>query len=544
MTRFRRLLPALLLAAYAAQCFWFMGTQSLTFDEPHHIKAGMEMWRLGRFEFMDGHPSLPRLWQSLPLLDARFQVEQVDETVATGFRPSPEAIARRARLMQVLLGVLLGWLVWSAARRFHSEGAANFALALFTFSPALIAHFSVATTDAAGVLMTFAAPLALLHWLQRSAAMPDGRLPRGATALLGTVLGVLLAAKYYTPPLFLLALLWVLASRGEGSGWRPRNWNWKAAAVVFGASFMVVWASYGFHVTRVTLTQTGEAELAIPGYQQPVVASVPLAMRATLYLPGVEYLPGFGSALDHNRRGHRSYFLGEVSPTGGWRLYFPTVILLKWPTAVLVLLLAGAVLAALRRYPWPRDALVFYSFPVLFFIPAITSKINIGDRHILPVYPFVLVFVAGLWELASRSARRKLWISVLLLAVAFLAADTWRYAPDYLSWFNILVAPEESWRLLADSSNDWGAGLLALRQYQLAHPEETIHLAYYGNLAPEVYGIRYVPLREGQRVTGTVVVSTVHLSGRLQRDAAAYRWLLQHRRAALLNHSLHVFTVE
>ena len=554
MLNIRRVIPVLLLAFYVAQCAWFIRTQSLTYDEPHHIKAGLEMWRLGKFEFLDGHPSLPRMWYALALLPDRFQIDQIEEQTATAILPSPEAVAQRARWMQVLLGVILGVLLWSAAKQLYSEGAANFALALFAFSPALIAHFSVATTDAAGVLMTFAAPFAVRRWQRRPASHPE-------TLRLGVVLALLLLAKFYTQALFLLALFWVLttnknqgAANGLAFNWRPKQWNWRSAVGLFGICFILVWAAYFFHVSRITMNEQN-VRLEIPGYGHAVGEELPFSARATIYLPGVEYLAGFGAALDHNNRGHRSYFLGEVSKTGGWKLYFPTVILLKWPTIVLAMFLPTLALAFMRRYPWPRDAIVLYSFPVLFLLPAVTSKINIGDRHILPVYPFVLLLVAGLWHalVAPGSAFRnpasavrwtKICAIMLVLLAALMVADTLRVAPDYLSWFNIFVEPEESWRLLADSSNDWGQGLLALHEYQRQHPEEMIYLAYYGNAAPEVYGIRYVPLREGERVRGTVVISTVHLAGRLLQDPDAYKWLLQHKRKAFLNHSLYVFEVE
>jgi hypothetical protein len=479
------------------------------------------------------------MYFTLPLLAGDWRVDQVAEQTATGFYPDPVAMAWRVRLMQVLLGLVLGALLWRAARRYFSPGAANFTLALFAFSPALVAHFSLATTDAAGILMTFVAAMAVVAW-RRSPSR------RGALWL-GLILGILLVAKYYTPPLFLLALAWVLTAPSEAGQsarivWNPLRWNWMPAVLICLVAFVVVWGSFFFHVSRVELAD-GRVTLRVPGHEQPFVEKFPPRWNARLRLPLLEYMAGLGAAMDHNRRGHRSYFLGEVSPTGGWKLYFPAVILLKWPTVVLGLLLAAVLLLLMRRLPWPREFLVLMSFPIVFFFPAVTSRINIGDRHILPVYPFVLLAAGGVWEAARRSSRRRMLSALLVVALALLAADTLRYAPDYISWFNLLVDPHESWRLLADSSLDWGQGLLALRDYQATHPEEILYLAYYGNVAPEVYGIRYIPLQPGDRPAGTVAVSAVHLAGRLQEDPNAFRWLLEHPRIAVLNHTIHLFRV-
>ncbi len=134
------LLPALLALIYLAQCAWFIRTQSLTYDEPVHIAEGLNAWRYGRFEQYNDHPPLARLWCALPLIDPQWQVDVeplVDSFRVTRIAPDPVSLAWRARAMNVLFGLLLAWFVWRAADRLFSRTAANFALALFAFSPSL-----------------------------------------------------------------------------------------------------------------------------------------------------------------------------------------------------------------------------------------------------------------------------------------------------------------------------------------------------------------------------------------------------------------------
>src|SRR5258708_31650915 len=114
------------------------------------------------------------VWCSLPLLDEKYQVEI--QKLPESFRvarmaPDPESLAWRARAMNVLLGLLLALLVWRVADRLFSRTAANFALTLFAFSPALIAHFSIAATDGAATLFIFATAWALVRW-RRSPTWP------------------------------------------------------------------------------------------------------------------------------------------------------------------------------------------------------------------------------------------------------------------------------------------------------------------------------------------------------------------------------------
>jgi hypothetical protein len=176
----------------------------------------------------------------------------------------------------------------------------------------------------------------------------------------------------------------------------------------------------------------------------------------------------------------------------------------------------------------------------VFLALAIASNLDIGDRYVLPVYPFVLLLCAAVWyAFRGRSIIR----GVLIALVIGQAVDVARYAPDYLSYFNAWVRPEAGYTMLTDSNLDWGQGLLALRAYERAHPDATTWLAYFGGVDPASYGIRARNLDERDRVHGTVVVSATHLSGQYLRDPAAYHWLLAYPRTTILNHSLHVFEV-
>ncbi len=146
----------------------------------------------------------------------------------TRIAPDPEALAWRARAMNVLLGLLLAWLVWRAADQLFSRGAANFALALFVFSPSLIAHFSIATTDGAATLFIFATA-----WSLTTLALAVQ--PGTHTCLLGVLLGCMLLVKFSTVPMFVLAALWMLLLGTDKIIRDPRHWNWSKAVAALAA---------------------------------------------------------------------------------------------------------------------------------------------------------------------------------------------------------------------------------------------------------------------------------------------------------------------
>jgi hypothetical protein len=526
----RKLLPILLLGAFVAQCMWFLGTQSLTIDEPSHILAGLNGWRDGSFKEKDDNPPLLRLWLTLPIRGTEWQFEKIHDFAIQGIRPDPEALAWRVRGMNVLLGVAMGAVLWLAVRRIYSEGAAHVALALFAFSPAMIGNYSLATHDGAVTLTTFAVAWQLIRWR----ANPSWR----QTALFGVLLGVHLMTKFSALPTFALAVALALILKPEGWSLRPRAWNWGKALAMTAIAFFVVWGSYFFHVSRVEL-HAGRMTMNFPNYPEALERDVPVRMNTTLYVPAAEMVTGVINMIENSRHGYPSYLLGEYY-IGGRRAFFPVVMALKWPTLILLLAAAAGGLALLRRAPLPRGVGLMLLFPALYLALAMLSNMNFGDRHILPLYPFLLLLAGGLWQWARQ---KRMFVMALVAVVALQAADGLRYAPDYLSYFNPFVRSETSWQLLADSNVDWGQGLLALQEYERAHPGEEIHLGYMGSVHPSTYGLRARRFGEGERLSGTVVVSACLLNGYQSRDQEAYRWVLAYPRKAILNHTLHVFEV-
>jgi 4-amino-4-deoxy-L-arabinose transferase-like glycosyltransferase len=527
----RWIIPTLLILLFVGQCVWFINTQSLSNDEPLHMIAGLEAWRYHRFERWNDHPPLVFLLCTLPLLVNHTEIDiQTDAKYADAITPSPEAIAKAARPVIVLLGVLLGVLLWITAKRLFSEGAANFALALFAFSPSLIANFSITCNDGAVALITFVTAMQVVYWRRTQSW--------GRTIALGLILGALLATKFSTPVMFALALALVLVLKPTGVSWRPQEWNWRKALAMVAIAFVFVWGTYFFHWTKVSV-KDGFVTVSSPNRTKAATGDMHRHLNLTMYLPAGEYVEGMGRVANHLNLGHPTFFLGQVSVGKGWKSYFPVVVLLKWPTVVLALLLTAVVLGFLKRIQFPPDLLIMSLFPGIYFLLAIFSKVDLGERHILLVYPFALLYAAALWHLARQ---RRAILALLVALVVVNAADTLRYAPGYLSYFNIFVNPATSYKLLSDSNLDWGQGLLALREYQAAHPDETIHLAYFGTMDPSLYGIRYVPLAPNQHVAGTVVVSATHLSGQLLDDPNGYHWALQYP-SEILDHALHVFHV-
>lgn len=519
----RLLIPLALTTLYVAQCLWFIGTQSMCYDEPGHLGAGLSIWHHGDYTLPpDDHPPLQRVLGSALL-------------AATGTVASPEAGSHRldrepertmwlSRPLIVLLGLLLAWSLWFNCRRWFSESAANFALALFALSPELIGHYSVVTTDGVGALSIFLLSLALANWW----VAPMLR----NSVLLGLASGVALLAKFYAVPLVLAVLVLVVIRRRGDWSWSVLKANARAALIVAGLAILIVWAGYSFHVGWLTVA---DHKILVPALEARRLWAFPLPVHLSFPIPAPEFVVGLGHMSWHNELGHPTFLLGRISHHG-WLLYYPVVMLLKWPIIILGIAMVGGYLF-LRYKAGPPP--IFFVLPALFLALAILiGHIQIGIRHLLPVYPFLLVLASAAWQFANTSRQR-----ILLLALAGLQLlDTARYAPNQISYFNVFVPERSVFRIVTDSNIDWGLGLLAVRKYQQQHPGEALYIQE-GGPPFEPYGVRAARLHPGQRVAGTVIVSPTDLSGQFEKDPNAYKWLLKYPIAVVLDHSLYVFKV-
>jgi 4-amino-4-deoxy-L-arabinose transferase-like glycosyltransferase len=265
----------------------------------------------------------------------------------------------------------------------------------------------------------------------------------------------------------------------------------------------------------------------------------------------------FGFAWAEMKSQVRSSFLrGQHSNTGFWN-YFLWTFLLKTPVATL-LALAGAIGWAV----WRRQAAAVWLLvpPLVHLGISMTSNMNIGHRHLLPMYPFLFVLCGGLatvWARWALPLRRGVAVGVLALLAAGAFVVWWRPAvvyPNYLAYFNELAGgPKRGAENLVDSNLDWGQDLPRLKQWLDDHQvREPIALCYFGMADPVYHGISYLNLPGGYPFAptsvvptrGYLVVSATNLKGvYFSKDGQAF-WQQLLRRATLIDtvgYSLFIF---
>ncbi|PWU02146.1 MAG: hypothetical protein C5B51_21440 [Terriglobia bacterium] len=465
--------------------------ETQTWDEGIHISAGYAYWALGDYRWNPEHPPLAKLLAALPLtrLPLRLPVaseswRKRDETgVGIDFLyrngVPADTILLTARSMTILLSLLfLTAVAWWTRRRFGAS-AALLAVALCAFDPNLIAHARYVTTDFPVTVFFFLAGALWLDYLL------GGRFRDLLAA--GLAFALAMATKF-SAILLIPALALLYAIRW----WQtPKEFPLRrtavAAAVLAGSTAALVSVLYWPETWRCLTTEVPR----LAGVVKPEgpIGMVLYRVGRWFHLPAHAFLTGLNDVAGHNRAGHSSYLMGLRSDQGWW-YYFPVVFAVKSTIAALAAtaLLPLAGIKLLRRteetgFLW----LGLLVPPVLYFLFSMTSAINIGMRHILPVYPFLYIAAAGLLDRAFP--RRMARIAMFALGTLQIA-ECASIAPDYLAFFNALAGgPGKGPQYLVDSNIDWGQDIKKLARWLRAHGTNTATIMYFGNAQMAYYGI-------------------------------------------------------
>ena len=187
----------------------------------------------------------------------------------------------------------------------------------------------------------------------------------------------------------------------------------------------------------------------------------------------------------------------------GWWYYFPAAMAFKTPLATLVGLgLAGIIwLRYARCQNANRNAWVICAAivgPLFYMAMAMRSNLNIGLRHIFPVYPFLFVFL-GVIAAQSFNRRPKLTCWIVSLLFLGLACETWAAYPNYIPFFNVAAGGSRGGLgLLSDSNIDWGQDLPALAHWQREHEDRQLFFCEFGLPDPRYYGLHYIEMTGSQ----------------------------------------------
>ncbi len=551
--------------------FWLathsMMQKSPVFDEQGYITRGLGYLRGENRHMRIGHPLGLNALNALLLVgdpSVKLPTDDPSWQLTSFHRPSElflweigndvEQIMLRARIPTVLLGLLLNAIVFRWAKDASGKATVGLiALIVVSFDPNLLAHMRFTTTDLG---VSFGAALAgysLWRYLTKPTVF------NATMAAIG--FGLLNNSKFTAGlfvPLFTLVIItcWLL-------DWRRMGWHkllrthLKFVLIFPSVSFLTLWASYGFEI--------GTMPDALPALPQLAGLRLPLAHH-------LEQLLDIGN---RSTKGAASYLLGDYSRDGWW-YYFPVAFVLKTPIASLLFFVTGLIFWLLR---WRRltldqsKTLLATCIPAFgYMLIAMTTSVNLGYRHLLPMLPYLAVMAAVGWSFRlseERSQARgnpaqqkrsglsgKLALFGMMLA---LTLSTLSIAPHYLAYFNLFAGgADNGWRLLSDSNIDWGQDLKLLAGYLSEEGIDPVQLSYFGEARPDYYKMSYRgltsypprlvhpdanPLYPPKPAPGVYAISATNLVGVLFDDKDEFAWFRARQPDAKIGHSIFIYRV-
>ena len=467
----------LLFGLFAFQLWFHAVRTSATFDEPAHTVAGYRYWQCGDYGINPEHPPMLKLLATVSL-NFRASLIKPHGECGTQLVPKPEmdglggmflaengvdSILIPARLLAALLSLGLAALVFLATLQMFGRWEALTALAILGFEPNLIAHGVLVTTDMALTATAFGSVFALYRY----AKDPTWR----RFSLVGLAFGLMLAAKH-SAVIFVAILFAVFLAdaifyrKPEISLPKIAGRRVAAFAGCFLIGLVLLWSFYGFryhalpgateNIVSVNeyIKTNGRPEMIESPSAKIVTAASDLRIFPESYILGLADVIAAGS--------RNVTILDKDYPTGQW-FYFPLGFLVKSSIPLLLLLPLGFVFVFFEREKW-REMLFILTPPLVFFLFALTSKLNIGVRHILPVYGFFIVAAAvgAVW----MTRKFRVFRYVLIALVLFHAITALRTAPNYIAFANdFFGGTNNSYRVFRDSSTEWGQNYKLIDEY-------------------------------------------------------------------------------
>jgi len=483
---------------------------TLTSDEVSHISDGYYYLNTGRYFINPEHPPIIKDLSALPLLVFNpelpdFELEQEyynpqweygrDFLFNSG--NDPDQIVFWARLAMCLGNMLLLFLLFVLLEKIWSARAGLIAIFFIALSPTFLAHGSLATTDTIFSLFLMLSITSFALWLKNFQAKKIAWLYFILAIFLTA--GALLtkfSAFLILPVLFIGGLIYLLFSHKLKKTW----WKYLVLFVVLGvAQILLIGLFYAPHVMNMdSVGLQYQVDSNYP-HNWPEIGRSYMEWSTTQnsFFKGItEY--GIGVLMVRGRIAsawQTIYFLGDVyGSEGAGVLYFPILYLTKITFGFLLALLIAIIFGiknivknfktSFKDLKIKPLVILLWGFIILYAITSLTSKLQIGLRHILPVMAAIYLLIGYVfdkqWNVKFGKSKKLKVKNLFLLIILLSFMGTLLAFPHYLSYYNVLAGgTENGYKIATDSNYDWmNQDIKRLAEYL----EENQIENYYGDI--------------------------------------------------------------
>jgi len=507
-------------------------SDSITTDEGVHLFAGYTYLTQKDFRLDPEHPPLLKELSAAPLLFFRdlkvnldscwekagnFYYDSWQEARNLGDRflfENPDSILIAGRMVFIILTLILGLFGYFWANKIYGQRAGIFASFLILFFPTILAHGRLINTDIGVALFIF---VSVYFWgkFLKSPSVLNGLLS-------GIFLGLVLSSKYtgviLVPILIVLAISKLVLQKNL-LNLSKYILGFISVLII---SFFVIWGSYFFTISAPPkINDPLSIEIMkVTTYNIPITYDNAFSKLRSIIIPK-DFYKGFLLVGRHALGGQSSYLLGQTSNQGWW-YYFPVGILFKTPIPIFIFFLLAIIYFRKAKSKDIFDEYLLIIPPTIFLAFSMYSKADLGVRHILPIFPFLLVF-------ASKSINLINFKKINVWAIFFGILIVWYFTsaimsfPNYIAYFNEFAGGSKGgYKIMTDSNLDWGQDVFRIKDYIQKNNLQNVYLVYNwdGDMYLEKYGIDFKPLSPGERnIKGNVIISASSYVG------GDYNWL-------------------
>lgn len=448
--------------------------ESRVFDEITYVKAGYGFLTKHDFRLDPFNPPLAREIVALPVL---INKSNLDDPVL--FWP---------RLMVLFFSLSLALLVYIFTKKLYGIPSAVLALILFIFEPTLLANGHYATMD---FIFSFFYILTLyLYCIWRK------KLTFKKISIFSIFIGLTLSTKIsaitFLLPIF--PIIFLFEKKNKSILLKYYYWKKRITYLILFVciSLLSLWSTYFFTFEPALGNRFDPNRPAIAlaknNYFVHLALTVPTPLGS--YISSLKQIILFNYS---NLYSKNSMFFGNVSSNGFPGYYFPALLLIKLPLALIILFFLS-ILFMLNRNKNNK----FIIIPIItIFISILLTKVMLVTRYILPVIPLIIIY-------ASQSANFKFKNNLISycffgILIAWYISGIINVFPHYISYANELVGgTKNAYKYVFDANYDWGQGLIDLKNYQKKNQIENLQLAYFGDIDPAIVGIKYERIYDAQ----------------------------------------------
>ncbi|HYL76309.1 MAG TPA: glycosyltransferase family 39 protein [Bryobacteraceae bacterium] len=508
-------------------------------DEPISVACGMQWLDRGTYEYDRKHPPLGRVATAIGLYLTGTRSFGMGDSVTEG-----NALLQTngrywrnlaiARLGALPFFIFACYVVWAWAEWVWGTSAALLAVGLLSSVPPVLGHAGLAMPDVALMATLSASLFSLCLWFEQ----PSLR----RSLLLGGTLGLAILSKLtalvFFPACGVLLLLVYRARRSADGVVATSKIRVQRMLVVILLTATVVWAGYRFSFYPATAFKSHALVDRFVG-QSGLMHNVTYRALA-LPVPAPEFFLGAWFLWQHNGLGDYNYFLGERS-RAGWLLYYPIVLAVKSPLPLLLLFGVGLGVIARNKWRGTWRSWTFLAAVAGVLGVGFLSHVNIGIRHLLPIY-VMLCAIAALGALRMLNGGR-VAVALGVTLLLWQAAESAFAHPDYLTYFNEF-ADGESGKFGVESDLDYGQDLARLATVCKQRQVGSLVLGYHGTADPNWFGFPPVrTLAPDTRETGWIAISIYKLRIGEEDNATAYSWLEQFQPVEHVGRSIRLYFI-